>query len=255
LKDIDTLILKNSRLTGSNNFEFEAVRLIAKSDQPKGGNVENALYGTLEHEDSNSEARIVPFLTKNTKTSFMSAPHQGSECIAKFDFEWADRDPNVVVSPPEPFVTIFPHPCAFLTAHDHYSIRVSVEYPESYPTTTHHKLSVVFMGSLHSDAFEFDWFYRQTSVSAWQLFDHNLDIQNDIEIRLPSVRISSKRFLGDPLEYVRIVIRDGRASLQAPPLAEIQQLIFRDEIDRPMPSQGCFIEKRPIGIRVPSLSK
>lgn len=111
------------------------------------------------------------------------------------------------------------------------------------------------MGSLRSDAFEFDWFYRQSSASAWQLFDHNLDIQNEIETRLPSVRISSKRFLGGALEYVRIVIRDGRASVHAPPLAEIQQLIFRDEVERPMPSQGRFIEKRPIGVRVPSLSK
>ncbi len=229
--------------------------MIAKSDQPKGGNVENALYGTLEHGDGDFEVRIVPFLTKNTKTSFMSAPHPGSACIAKFDFEWADRDPDVVLSPSEPFITIIPHPSALLTSHDHYSIRVSVEYPESYPTTTHHKVSVVFMGSLHSDAFEFEWFYRQSSASAWVLFDHNLDIQNEIETRLPSVRISSKRFLGDPLEYVRIVIRDGRASSEAPPLAEIQQLIFRDEIKRPMPSQGLFIEKRPIGVRGPSLLK
>jgi hypothetical protein len=142
------LILKNSRLTGSNGFEFEAVRLIAKSDQPKGGNVENALYGTLEHEDGDSDDRIAPFLTKNTKTCFMSAPHPGFECVAKFDFEWADRDPDVVVSPLEPFITIIPHPSALLTTHDHYSIRVSVEYPESYPTTTHHKLSVVFYGVL-----------------------------------------------------------------------------------------------------------
>jgi hypothetical protein len=137
-----------------------------------------------------------------------------------------------------------------LNVQDHYSIRVTVENPDSFPRTNNHKMSVAFLGSLDSDAFLFQWFYKENPTAPWQAFDQNLKIESEIETKLPAVRISSKRFLGDPLEYVKVVILDSR-TLPPTALAEIEQLITCDNVETPMPSQGRCIQKRPVGVRVP----
>lgn len=113
-------------------------------------------------------------------------------------------------------------------------------------------MSVAFLGSMRSDAFVFEWSYRQSSKGPWQAFDdESLQVQRAVETRKPEVRVSSKRFVGDNVEFVRVVIHDADAL----PLAEIQQVIYDDKVERPMPSQGRYLEKRPIGSRVPLLSK
>jgi hypothetical protein len=251
LKKIDGVVLKNSRLNASvaSSFQFEACRLIAKSDQPKGCKTEDSFYGKLEaeHDDVITE---VDLTQKNKLSHHISAPHSCGLCTTKFWMDWAEKN-DTVVSPRDPFITIIPHPRAFDTIQEHYSIRVTVEYPESYPKTMHHKMSVAFLGSTQSDAFVFEWFCKQSSEGRWQTFEDQRLIQSEIETRMPEVRISSKRFLGDNVEFVRVVIRDAHAM----PLAEIEQVIWCDSIERPLPSQGRYIEKVPISSRIPPLSK
>jgi hypothetical protein len=49
---------------------------------------------------------------------------------------------------------------------------------------------------------------------------------------------------------VRVIIREGPGYAHAA-LAEVEVLIYDDKVERPMPSQGRFIEKKPVGSRVP----
>jgi hypothetical protein len=253
LKKIDGVVLKNSRLNAAlpSSFHFEACRLISRSDRPKGCKTEDLFYGKLEAEFDDFQKSTVDFTQKHKLSHHISASHSGGECLTKFWTDWAEKN-DKLVSPEDPFITINPRPRAFLTVQDHYSIRVTVEYPQSYPETVYHKMSVAFLGSMRSDAFVFEWSYRQSSKGPWQAFDdESLQVQRAVETRKPEVRVSSKRFVGDNVEFVRVVIHDADAL----PLAEIQQVIYDDKVERPMPSQGRYLEKRPIGSRVPLLSK
>lgn len=247
LKQIDTVVLNNSRLNdgAASGFHFEACRLIAKSNQPKGSKTEDAFYGKLEIKQGDVQrAKRVDLTQKNKFSNFLSyhisAVHSVVECAAKFWMDWAEKN-DTVVSHDDPCIIINHLPPAFHTIHDHYSIRVTVEYPESYPSTTHHKMSVAFLGSMLSNAFVFEWFFKQSSVEPWRAFDdERLQINSVLETKMPEVRISSKRFLGNNVEFVRVVICDEHSL----PLVDVEQLIWCDDIDRPMPSRGRFIEKR-----------
>ncbi len=240
MKKIDAVHLNNSRLCGEgpSAFEFEALRLVSKSDQPKDSHAEDLLSCTLEEfgADDDFEKKAVEFKLKHKH--HISALHSGSECAVHFKFDCL-----------LPFAIFRPHPCA-LASQDSYSIRVAVEYPDSYPSSDHHKMSIAFLGSLLSDAFEFEWSYRQSRDAPWQAFNHTLRVQDEIETRLPAARIASKRFQGDSLECVRVIIREGPGYAHAA-LAEVEVLIYDDKVERPMPSQGRFIEKKPVGSRVP----
>ncbi len=247
MKKIDSLHLTNCRLSGHdhNAYEFEALRLISKSDQAKDGKLEAKLEEFFAFDDFEKKQKRVEFKLKHKH--HISALHSGNECSVQFKFLGADQDQFFKAQ--EPFIVIRPHPCA-LASQDSYSIRVAVEYPDSYPSSDHHKLSVVFLGALHSDAFRFEWFYRTSRSSPWKPFDHTLLVENETETLLPAARMSSKRFQGDSLEYVRVVVREGPHFWSAT-LAEVEVLIIDDRVQRPMPSQGRCIEKKPIGIRVP----
>ncbi len=103
------------------------------------------------------------------------------------------------------------------------------------------------LGSFNTDAFDFEWYFKENASSAWQPFSEVLQLQNEIETKKQAVRISSKRFRGHLLEYVKIDIWDK----QRVPFAEVVVLVYDDQVERPMPSQGCFIEKKPPGSRMP----
>jgi hypothetical protein len=201
LKKIDGLVLKNCKL-GSSSYELEACRWIASCEQHKGGSIQEKLTGRLEHDNGDGFEREKKDFELRNK-SFIAASHPGRECCARFRFVSEEKE-NRHVSPREPFITIAqkPRAWAFLTEQHHHSIRVTVEYPESFPQTTKHKMSVAFLGSLHSDAFEFEWLHRKGSEAQWQAFDDSLQIENETEIRLPALRIASKRFSADALKCV-----------------------------------------------------
>jgi hypothetical protein len=253
LKKIDGVNLKNSKLKGHGNYEFAASRLLSKSDQPVGGQAEDQFTATLKQKqfvaDDDFEMRIAKVAFKSANKSgeyHIAARHSGLECSVNFHFDWADKDENSYFSGKEPFIIMRSYPCVF-PPEDCYNIRVTIEYPESFPETTHHKISVVVIGSFAMDAFDFQWFYKEDFSSAWQPFGELLQLQNEIETKKQAARISSKRFLGHSLEYVKIVIWGA----QGLPFAEIVVLVYDDQVERPMPSQGCFIEKKPPGSRMP----
>ena len=255
MKKIDGVNLKNSKLKGHNNFEFEASRLLSKSDQPEGGQVEDQFTATLKQKqfvaDDDFEMRTAKVAFKSASKSageyHIAARHSGLDCSVHFHFDWADKDEkSYFSSDKEPFISVRSYPCVF-PPEDCYNIRVTIEYPESFPETTHHKVSVMVLGSFIPDVFDFQWFYKEDFSSAWRPFGGLLQLQNEIETKKQAVRISSKRFLGHSLEYVKVVIWGA----QGLPFAEVVVLIYDDQVERPMPSQGCFIEKKPPGSRMP----
>jgi hypothetical protein len=249
---MDGVHMKNVRLDAPDRFEFQACRLIAKSEQPKGGKVDDLMYGSLEqHVDADFEKEKVEFKLRGKYQ--MVAAHTGGSSVVKFRFDWADKDPNYATQPSEPFVTFRPAPRPPSASLD-YSVQVAVEDPLTYPKSKHHKISVAYMGWMGPDAIEFRWLYRKTAASPWQAFDDDdtLALQSEMETSLPAARMSSKRFLADALEYVQVVI----AVVNGAALASVEVLIFAPGDDKTiMPSQAMCIEKKPAGRWAPLQSK
>ena len=248
MKKIDAVTLKNTAIAPHGAFEFEAVRLIAKSDRPSGGNTEDVVYGLLEQDGDSVEFE----LNGNRR---LVAPHSGSESTVKLHFDWADRDPTFGILPTEHFVT-FLLPSRPIAPQD-CSVQVAVEYPESYPETSYHKISVGYLGSAPLETCEFEWRRRADLDSPWEEFD--VEVSFAFETRLQDVRVSSKRFSADSLEYVQIIVRDrplnreGEHRLphddECRVLATVEVLVWAadDQTRPPRPSQGRAIEKKPAG--------